>query len=213
MAHIPQEIRAKRGDQVLPKWRALIKFLEDALQVNLGPGIRERKIGDGGRYIWAASNIKSFAYPFKVSASATEARVSEGTVNGVFPYIEDVRINGLDDDDNPVPVPPIRIEHSGVSRSYIALAVITSELGDVVLEDDPEKLKIVHVDEIDPKFVEGGVPIDEDGVGLYPLAVIYWKSQGVIRKTFQITHHNLNHRYTPGNNSQGFLGRHFFSAA
>ena len=102
MAHIPQEIRAKRGDQVLPKWRALIKFLEDALQVNLGPGMRERKIGDGGRYIWAASDIKSFAYPFKVSVSATEARVSEGTVNGVFPYIEDVRINGLDDDDNPV---------------------------------------------------------------------------------------------------------------
>ena len=69
---------------------------------------------------------------------------------------------------------------------------------------------IFHTSTRDPKPAEGGFPDNGADVGLQPLAMLVWnEDKASVKKAFQITHHNLQHRFVRSGTA---TGRHFFWA-
>lgn len=211
---IPREIKAKRGDWILPKWIALLNFIKRTNKIIRGDGVRIQYLPSGGVYIYADDNFNPWAHPFKVRLSSSEMTISEGTINGVIPAIEDVRLDGSKADSEELEQPPkLQIKNPESRRSYIALKLTFSEDPVEFSADDPKAAQIVHVPEIPKLFVQGGAVVNDDNTTLYPLASIYWTEGGNIRRVFQITHHNLNHRFVRGGALSGKPSRHLFWAA
>ena len=210
---IPREIRARRGDWILPKWLALLRFIDSTSKIVRGAGVRLQYLPSGGVYIYADDNFNPWESPFKVRVTGTEAVVREGTVNGVVPAIGDVRLDGTTKDGELTESPKLEIEHLGGTRSYIALKALFTEEPVAFDPEDPLALQIVHVAEVPELFVQGGSVVSDDNSTLYPLAVVAWKEDGTIRRSFQIVHHNLNHRFVRGSANTGKPSRHLFWSA
>ena len=223
MSSIPKDIIAKRGDEVLPKWRALLKFIANT-GIVVGPGVKVTT-GPNGTYVDADSAFRPWSHPFKVSCDGATARVRAGLVNGISPYIADVRISGVDIKGANVDVPPLVIDHDGTPITYVALVVVTPEStvsgGEIVLTDSPKTIFIAHVTSLSRKFSGGGSPLESAPSGspvpldkaIYPLASLYLESKCVLLKKTQIVHHNLGHRYIQSQAKAGIPGRHLFWAA
>lgn len=207
---LPIELQAKRGDWILPYWRALLAYIERTAKIERGPGVRFNNLPGGGIYIYADDNFNPWSSPFKVTVTGTRARIREGAVNAVTPTLGGVRINGLDESGESVAVPSLELEPPGNGRrSFIALRLSLSTPD--IPEDDLEAATIVHIEERPNLFTQGGSAF-EDGVALYPLAALYWKGKSVSR-SFQIVHHNLGHRFVEGSGASGKPSRHLFWAA
>jgi hypothetical protein len=208
---IPPEIIARKGDGILPKWRALLKFIQNT-GIVVGPGVKVTQTPNG-TLVDADKAFRPWGHPFKTSAGNTAASVRAGLVNGVAPYINEVRITGIDDDGKEVEVPELVIKHDGTPITYIAI-VLNLPAGNesMAIADSPESIRIEHVTSLPENFAEGGTVSDETR-GVYPIAALYWDSPGELNKRLQIVHHNLGHRFIRANPSQGIVGRHFFWAS
>jgi len=210
---IPRELRARRGDWILPKWVALLRFIDRTSKIVTGAGVRLQYLPSGGVHVYAEDNFNPWESPFKVRLTATEARVRVGTINGVIPAIGEIRLDGTDEAGEVGDVPQLRIESLGTLRSYIALKLTFTEDPVEFSPDDPLAAQIVHVAELPELFVQGGSVINDSNSTLYPLALVSWKKDGTIRRSFQITHHNLNHKFVRGSGSSGKPSRHIFWSA
>ena len=124
---IPRELRARRGEMILPKWLALLNFIGKTNRVVKGRGVRVQTLPSGGIYIFAEDNFNPWDSPLKVRVSAGFARVRPGFVNGVMPAIGDVRLDGTLADGKAGEAPKLEIEEPGEPRSYIAIKMTLSE--------------------------------------------------------------------------------------
>lgn len=214
MSYVPKDIVARKGDLILPKWRALLRFITNTGIVT-GPGVRVTQ-GPNGTLVDADASFRPWSHPFKVSCDGTSATVRAGLVNGVSPYIAGVRITGVDDEGMEVEVPEVEIEHDGTPITYIALVLITPEssgrVAPIAFADTPETVFIEHVNALPEAFAEGG-SVASLGRAVYPLAALYWEDKGILRDKIQIVHHNLGHRYIQSQAKAGIPGRHLFWAA
>lgn len=212
---IPRELRARRGEMILPKWLALLNFIGKTNRVVKGRGVRVQTLPSGGIYIYAEDNFNPWDSPLKVRVSAGFARVRPGFVNGVMPAIGDVRLDGTLADGTAGEVPKLEIEEPGEPRSYIAIKLTLSEKPVDFDIADPLALQIAHVpaSKFPPLFTQGGAIIEDDNTTLYPLAMVTWTDKGALKRVYQITHHNLNHRFAQGDATAGKPSRHFFWAA
>lgn len=205
---IPERIRAKRGDLILPKWRALLDFIASTGIVT-GPGVRITQ-GPNGTIVHSDHFRSPWQHPFKVSYSSDGARVRSGLVNGIAPFItSDVRVSGLYEDGAIADVPAIEVESLGTTKSAIALEVTVEEGNDVTIIDDYEHFRIVHTEITD----DSNETIESDSLGnvRYPLSIIYWDDDS-ISKTYQVVYHNLGYRFLQGSSKEGRPVRHFFWA-
>lgn len=207
---IPREIRARRGDWILPKWLALLRFIERTSKIVCGAGVRVQYLPSGGVHIFADDNSTPWEHPFKVRVTGAEATVRPGTINGVFPAIGEIRIDGTDAKGEQAETPKLRLEPLGGTRTYIALKL---SLKEDPVEFDPSDIgsaQIVHIEKLPALFTQGGAVINADNSTLYPLAMLAWGDDGTVRRAFQITHHNLNHRFVLGSAAAGKPSRHLF---
>lgn len=211
MAHIPREIVARRGDLVLPTWRAMLKFIA-ATGIVTGPGVRVTQTPNG-TLVDADRTFRPWAHPFKVGSDGVTASVREGLMNGVAPFIGQVRIDGTDKDGREAVVPELELKHDGTPITYVAIVLDMPIVdGGAAFIDTPEACRIEHVTKLPRQFEQGGV-VPDGTRAIYPLAALYWNARGDLRKRLQIVHHNLGHRYIPGEPARGTVGRHFFWAA
>jgi len=208
---VPEKVRAKPGQRVLPAWEALIAFIEKTGIIRESPELRV-KVTSNGTHVWAPSQYQAWQHPFRVTVSGTSAAVQEGEVNGVAPGIAGVRVSGVDSEGRGVVVPPLPIEAPASGReSFVALRLALSDLSSIQVIDDPERVSIVHRTTLS-RDTGGGV-IEDRGVAYQPLAKLVWnRSSGTVERVFQIVHHNLGHRYVAGDSSAGTTARHFFWA-
>lgn len=216
---IPREVKARRGDWILDKWHALLKFIDRTNKIVRGAGVRVQYLPSGGVYIYADDNFNPWAHPFKVSLAGNEARVLSGTVNGTVPAIKTkegklIRLDGTiaGDEDVLLDAPVLKVKPAQGARSYIALKILFTE---EPVDFDPENIEavqIVHTEKVPKLFVQGGAVINDDNSTLYPIAAVYWKDKRV-RRVFQITHFNLNHRFVQGSQESGKPSRHLFWSA
>ena len=206
-----EDIKAKKGDLVLPKWKNLIEFIRNTGVVT-GPGVRIRQ-GPNGTYVYAEKTISSFNHPFKVTVSNLEASVTNGTVNGVSPRLKGIPISGVAKDGRELEVPTLPIEMGEDNKSYIAIRTrLEPNNGFWSISDDTTYIQ--SYPSIDPTFLQGGsTDIAVHPVGLYPIAIVYWEDEQTVRKVHQVVHHNLNHRYIDANMEEGYPSRHLFWAA
>lgn len=209
---IPPELVAKKGDWVKSKWIELLKWIDKTNRVIAGAGVRVQNMPSGGLYISADPSSSVWASPFEASIVSVgkthRLRVSPGAVNGVIPTIEGVRINGIDDKGATVRVPQLEVLPPSGNRSNVYLRLAMGPDFMAFDPDDPRAATIVHGEPI-KEDSEGGAII-RDGAVLYALSAIYWRDGKVVR-TFQIVHHNLNHRYVQA--MDGRPSRHLFWAA
>jgi hypothetical protein len=208
---IPPEIIARKRDPILPKWRALLKFIKNTGIVT-GPGVKVTQTPNG-TLVDAERSFRPWSHPFKVSTDGTTATIRAGLVNGVSPYLNGVRINGIDDDGNEIEVPPLEITHDGTLITYIAI-VLNLPAGNetMAISDSPEAIRIEHVTSLPENFAEGGTVSDQTR-GVYPIAALYWNGKNDFNKRLQIVHHNLGHRFIRASPKEGIVGRHFFWAS
>lgn len=174
---IPRDIRAERGQPILPAWQALLRFIEQTGIVR-GPGVRIQT-GPWGTRVWADSDFQPWAHPFAVSSGgAGELIVSPGTVNGLFPFVEGGSMAGEDEAGNPVEVPKLQASATPSGTSWVILEVIPGRGGEVV--EGADTLRILHEEER-----------PRPGSTKQALAMIRWHPSGSLRSIFQIVHHNL----------------------
>jgi hypothetical protein len=109
--------------------------------------------------------------------------VGDGLASGLVPRIDGIRIDGLDDEGEPVDGldggrPELECEGPGPDgRSYVALAAVPGDLGEI----DPEApLEIVHVAELPPRLR------DEAGRVLRLLASVEWAGRPGARRIARI---------------------------
>lgn len=208
-----RDIQAKKGDRILPKWKKLLEFISNT-GVITGPGVRISR-GPNGTQVFADHFDKPYNHPFKVSRSASDGvSVRAGTINNVYPYIDEVPISGRVDGEN-VEVPPLTIEApQGSAQTYVVVTVVVEEgNGPIQITDDPEKLYMDHIPAYEFDLATDGT-YGSEGIGIakYPIATIYWDEAGDVETIFPIVHHNLGHRFLQGNPRSGYPARHLFWA-
>ncbi len=138
--------------------------------------------------------------------------VGRGLVNGVAPTINGKPIGGFDDEGNSIEEPFLSLPRN-ISPCYVKLIARVNPDGSPV-EKDPYTIDI-------GELVQRG---DREGfVGVHALAVFYQSrpdnnrgiaaSETGVRRLYQITHFDLQHRAVPRVNIAGELMsgyRHFF---
>ena len=221
MPNIPRELRVKKGDDISEALRALVKYVESA-EVYTSSNDKDLKVTrkSQGTLVSARFKKNTFPHPFKVRGDINGFSVSEGTVNGVTPFIEgsdgkSVSISGYDEDGNLVDVPKIKIKkESDATKTYIALKITMVAGDEAIILESPDNFSVVHVEELSERFAQGGSPV-QDRVAYYPLAKLYWSSDNRLLGYCQIVYHNLNHRFVSGGtNAEGNAAeRHYFWAA
>lgn len=223
MPNIPRELRVRRGDDISKALSALVRYAE-AAEVYTSSNDKDLKVTrkSQGTLVSAKFAKNGWPHPFKVRGGVVSGfSVSEGTVNGITPFIDETPISGIDGEGNRVDVPKIKVEkESDALKTYIAIKVTMLAGGEAGITESPETLSVVHTEYLSDRFAQGGSPVQEDNdsndrVAYYPLAKLYWSKDGAFLKFRQIVHHNLNHRYVEGGtNAEGNAAeRHYFWAA
>jgi len=206
-----EDLKVRRGDPIEPFVKRLLKELPVLFRFFTGRGVRFNRTPNG---IIVVADVRSNAWdhPFKVGVSEKIAIVGNGSVNNLVPQINGVGIDGLDDDGKEVPPPQLKLTGgpSKELRSWVCVQARVDLKTGVMNPKDTTALTIIHTATLDPKSSEGGFPDDGAGIGLQPLAMLVWnEDKASVRRVFQITHHNLQHRFVRGNTG---TGRHFFWA-
>lgn len=208
MSTIPRDIVAKKGQKILPRWKALLRFIKST-GVIAGKGVKISR-GPNGTTVSADHFQKPWSHPFKVTVSGGSATIRMGTVNGLVPHIDGVNISGFDDDFKQVNVPSIPIEPGEEGESHIALVLNVPDGSSAIILDDPATFTIEHFPWASD--VTGGGGEDYRGAGKYPLAVLLWGDDGKLIKKHQVVHFNLGHRFLQSEAASGRPSRHLFWA-
>lgn len=198
------KLRVKRGDNILAAWNRLLAWVETT-RVIAGPGQRIHVTPTGTR-VYVDDPARQWAHPWRVHVTGGEASIEAGNVNGEPAMLNGLTLDGFNGEGEQVTPPRLKVKGVKVGKTWVALRVTTKE--GVIVADDPEALTVVEVESLDPRLLEGGSP-DVNGVGLHPLAVIYWRDSKPV-KVVQNTHHHLQHRFIPAND--GRPARHVFWA-
>ena len=87
---IPTNLRAKAGDKILEKFRALVAYIDAQKVLSVDDRVQINETGNGTNITLLPNPTSlNFAYPLKISLlSNTQYRVSEGYVNNVSPKIK-----------------------------------------------------------------------------------------------------------------------------
>lgn len=207
-----EDLKVRRGDPIQPFVQRLLKELPQLFRFFSGRGVRFNRTPDG-IIVVADLRTNSWDHPLKAGVSDKAAVIGNGSVNNLVPQINDVGIDGLDSSGKEVPPPQLKITGgpNGDLRSWICVQAKVDVQTGVMDAKDKSALTIVHTKTLDPKSSEGGFPDNGQGIGLHPLATLLWSDdQASIKRVFQITHHNLQHRFVRSGTSTA--GRHFFWA-
>ena len=206
------DLRVKRGEPIQPAWERLLKWAA-GMKLISGRGVR-LTVTPNGTLVAADVRSNPWDHPFKVTVSSKVAVIGNGSVNNLVPQINGAGLDGLDSNGKDVSPPQLKIT-GGPSkdlRSWICVqAKVDAKTGRMDAKDK-NALTIIHTSTLDPKSGEGGFPDSGQGIGLQPLAMLLWsEDRAGIKRVFQITHHNLQHRFVRSGTSTA--GRHFFWAA
>lgn len=209
------DLKVRRGDPIEPFVKRLLTELPILLRYFTGRGVRFSRTPDG-IIVTADVRSKSWNHPFRVSVSGNLATVGAGVVNNLVPQIKRVGIDGLDFSGKTVPLPSLKLTERPNSelRSWICVQVRVDMKSGTMSDADLDALTIVHARTLDQAAQEGGFPDSGSGLGLQPLAMLVWsQDRQTVAQVFQITHHNLQHRFVKdGGASLALRGRHFFWA-
>lgn len=207
-----EDLKVRRGDPIEPFVKRLLKELPVLFRFFTGRGVRFNRTPNG-IIVVADLRSNSWEHPFRVAVSDASISVSNGSVNNLVPQIDGVGIDGLDSSGADVPAPQLKLTGGPNEdlRSWIcAQAKVDLKTG-LMNPKDEGALTIVHTDSLDPQSADGGFPDDGAGIGLQPLAMLVWDEDGgSVTRVWQITHHNLGHRYVPAKAPKP--ARHFFWA-
>lgn len=200
----PKTLHVRKGEPILPAWRRLQAWIRST-RVIAGAGVRLTQ-GPNGTLAIADTAVSVWSHPFRVSLAGASAFVADGSVNNLVPLLSGVGLDGVGDNGSTVQVPALALKVKASGRSWVCVRVEVT--GGLIDPQSKTSLTIVEVAELPAKISEGGSP-DAEGVGLHPLAVIYWQNGQPVR-THQVTHHNLIHRFVAA--QPGRLSRHLFWA-
>lgn len=181
------------GDPIRPAFEAVVRY-ERAEQLASGRNVRRRVMPNGTSYSTDEAT-SSWAHPWKVLFSGTEATVRAGLVNGITPTINRVKLT-----DAAQPKLKITGLPNAEEESWIALVVtVDPESGRIDAETD-EPAKIIHTDDWQA--------LENETTGAWPLALLLWKNKAVSSVVPNSTL-NLAYNYRAANGTKP--ARHFFS--
>lgn len=194
-----------------PKLRKFIRFvLADSARSFSGVRVHQRRTG---KTLIAESDTASFRGAWDVSLRGPrEAVVGAGTVNGLVPHILGIRLDGTDEQGDPLPDgPPSLFLDEGPNernRSYILLQVRIDPATGEIDPEDPEAVTVIHRPAVPAPYDLVG-SVDDGGAGYRPIAQLTWSADGsrVVRVSQWLYFHQA-HRFVPG--QEGQLGRHRF---
>jgi hypothetical protein len=202
-----RDLQVKRGDAILPAWQKLTAWAE-SLRVVPCPGMR-LLVTPQGTHAVIEDNSTTWPHAWRVRVNGKDATIEEGTVNNRLPCIGETLLDGRnfgDPEGEAGEVPTLKLMGAESGKTWIALRAVVKN--GVIEPGDPKALTVVEVPHLEPALTEGGAP-DAGGVGLWPLAALYWR-KGEMARIKQIVFLNLVHRFQAG--TDGALGRHFFAA-
>lgn len=174
------------GDAILPAWRELQRE-EQAARVQLGRSARRMRTPMGTAITFDAP-AQQWPHPFKASLAGSKISVRPGVVSNLTPGINGVAL----DDDKATPQLVIEGGPNDELRSFVCIrALVAEELG-AIDPMDKTALSMLHVPDITTAAAE-----DEAGVlaGWHAIAMLKWSDTKTVRQIFQITHHNLQHKF------------------
>ena len=207
------DLQVQPGDPIVPAWHRLLKWAKQ-FTLHAGAHVRLNRTPNGTTVV-ADLRSKQWVPRFRVRVSDKSVVVGEGTVNNLVPRINGVELDGLDSAGKEVPAPTLKITSgpSDAMRSWVCVQVKVDIEGGRMNPDDKDSLTVIHTRTLDPRSAEGGFPDNGEGIGLQPLAMLVWnEGGGSVKRVFQITHHNLQHRFVRSGTGQVTAGRHFFWA-
>jgi len=204
-----ENLRAKPGELIAPKWEQLLRYLRRLTQLRRGNGVRIKAGPDGTSVVSDARAVR-FVPHFAVRIGrADEVHVRLGLVNGQVPTLDGVRIDGLTEDGqpSPKPVPALSIKEGADDslRSWVCIVVQIDPATGEWIEKEP--LKIEHRADV-PARLRNGYSMDEKGTGIYPLALLVWRDRKTLGRIHQVTMHDLQHAYRPA--KAPLPARHYF---
>jgi len=208
-----RDLRARKGEKILPKWQALLEYIAST-RIVVGDGMQVTQTPDG-TLVTADIPFRPFPHPFRCTHSGGKVTVSPGTVNGVMPRIDGVPLDGRDEEGRKVDFPSLDVEFPDEWKSYVVVVVkVEGEGLRKAIQDNEDSVQVRHATDLNPYiFLEGG-STDERGVGVHPIAQLRWDKQTKqFVDIFQMSHFNLGHRYTAASPQSGGFSKHFFWSA
>ncbi|MCB1209197.1 MAG: hypothetical protein KDK97_07720 [Verrucomicrobiales bacterium] len=186
-----RDLHVRKGDPVLPAWNKLLEWA-GRFRLFAGRGVRLTRTPNG-TFIVAETKGIPWDHPFKVTVSTTEATVLPGTLNNQMPTI-----SGRLLDEDPVPLLKLVGGPNRELRSWVCLDVRVDAKTGAIDQADKGAVAITHAREPDSREV-----------GRHPLAMLIWNAdRTTVRRVHQITHFNLQHRFTKA--VAGKPSRHLF---
>jgi len=197
------DLKAKRGDLVLPKWERLVRYV-GSTDIIPGGFFKITRLPNG-TIVTPAKRSIPWLHPFMVAINASEEfemYVGRGTVNNIVPWVsEDVQVGNTDS--NTGQFVGVKVEPQQEGSSWIAVGVniqgtdsefASLELADLVAEGASgfSQLRIKEIKELPAGRGSGGVQTDERGYAWYALAQMDWLDNE-LEDVYQIVYHNLQH--------------------
>jgi hypothetical protein len=181
----PQEFFAQEGQEIAPLLARFARFVKRDSVITITGGARVMKTAQGRRVIYDPAP-QTFPGAFKVrQLGGNRVEVSDGLVSGLVPYLDGRRLDGLDEEGEPLPEgrPSLLCEAPKTGdRTYVVLYARHTDEGEVddtIEQDsgDPGAV-IVHLEELPPGM-------REEGRVARLVAVLYWQG-GQVRQVRQV---------------------------
>jgi hypothetical protein len=181
----PKDFHAEDGELVAPALKSFSRFIFSQTNVTIQGPARVISTTRGKQVIFEPE-AEIFPGSFQVSKVGPKTlSVSEGLVGGLVPYLEEVRLDGLDEKGEPLPEGKPVLECTAPEtggRTYVLLWARHTDAGDAdetIPQDsgDPAAY-LVHAEELPP-----GMRADDRVARL--VAVLYW-NKGQIEKIRQV---------------------------
>jgi hypothetical protein len=166
----PTDYEVRDGQPIRPALARFARHVLTSTRVSVeGPARISRSVDGGTKVIFSPPPV-SFPGSFQVQTrGAKEVEIGDGLASGLVPTIEEVRIDGLDEEGEPLREGRPRLRCSGPGadgRSYVVLASAAEETTPSAVE---------HL-----TLLPAGL-LDELGRALRIVAVLYWREERIER--------------------------------
>lgn len=195
-------LHVQRGEEISPAWKRLQAWVRST-RVLPAPGIRLNRSALGTQVV-VERDVTGWPHPFKVNVAGLTATIDTGTIGGLVPLIDGVGLDGIDAAGKTKTVPTFKLTKQTSGTSWLCARVQVDAKTGALVEST---LTIAEVKSDVLNQLRGGASPDIGGFGYHPLAVLYW-SNSAVAKYFQITHHNLQHKYIAAKGKNA--ARHLF---